>query len=59
MGTYCVTGAASGIGAATKAKLEADGHRVIGVDLRDADVVADMSTPEGRQSAVDGVARRL
>lgn len=52
MGTYCVTGTASGIGAATKARLERDGHRVIGVDLRDADVVADMSTGEGRQHAV-------
>ena len=36
MGTICVTGTASGIGAATKAKLVAQGHRVIGVDLRDA-----------------------
>ncbi len=55
MGTYCVTGTASGIGQATKARLESLGHEVIGVDLRDADVVADMSTPEGRQAAVDGV----
>lgn len=55
MGTYCVTGTASGIGAATKARLESQGHTVIGVDLRDADVIADMSTPEGRQAAIDGV----
>ena len=44
------------MGAATRAQLEADGQRVIGVDLRDADVVADLSTPEGRQAAIDGVA---
>lgn len=55
MGTYCVSGAASGIGAATKARLERGGHRVIGVDLRDADVLADLSTPHGRRAAVDGV----
>ncbi|WTW96990.1 SDR family oxidoreductase [Streptomycetaceae bacterium NBC_01309] len=52
MGTYAITGAASGLGAATKARLEADGHRVIGVDLRDSDVNVDLSTPEGRAEAV-------
>ena len=55
MGTYCVTGTASGIGRATKQRLEADGHRVIGVDLRDAEVIADFSTPEGRSAAIDAV----
>ncbi len=53
--TYVVTGAASGIGAATTAMLRDDGHRVVTVDLRGADVVADLSTPEGRESAVTGV----
>lgn len=52
MGTYALTGAASGIGAATKARLEADGHRVIGVDLRGSDIDADLSTPEGREVAI-------
>jgi NAD(P)-dependent dehydrogenase (short-subunit alcohol dehydrogenase family) len=55
VGTICVTGAASGMGAATAARLRDDGHRVIGVDLRDADVVADLSTREGRDAAVSGV----
>ena len=32
MAVYAVTGSASGIGAATKARLEGQGHRVIGVD---------------------------
>jgi len=36
-------------------KLRANGHTVIGVDLRDADVVADLSTPEGRRAAAQGV----
>jgi NAD(P)-dependent dehydrogenase (short-subunit alcohol dehydrogenase family) len=50
--TYVVSGAASGIGAATSAHLRADGHRVIGVDLRGCDVEADLSTPAGRTDAV-------
>ncbi|HET6168423.1 MAG TPA: SDR family oxidoreductase [Marmoricola sp.] len=52
MGTYVITGAASGIGAATSARLVADGHRVIGVDLRGADIEADLSTEAGRADAV-------
>jgi len=38
--------------------LEAQGHRVIGVDLRDADVPADLGTPDGRRAALDGVLDR-
>jgi NAD(P)-dependent dehydrogenase (short-subunit alcohol dehydrogenase family) len=45
-----VTGAASGIGAATRASLTAGGWRVIGVDLRDADIRADLGTPAGRET---------
>ena len=55
MGTYCVTGAASGIGRATKLRLEADRHRVIGVDLREGDITADLGTPAGRAHVVDQV----
>lgn len=43
--TFVVTGSASGIGAATADLLRDRGFRVIGVDLRDADVMADLSTP--------------
>ena len=50
--TYVVSGSASGIGAAVTARLRADGHTVIGVDLRDAEVIGDLSTPEGRAAAV-------
>ena len=53
--TYLVTGAASGIGQATAEALRAAGERVITLDLHQADVVADLSTPEGRQAAIDGV----
>ena len=52
MRTYVVSGAASGIGAATAAHLSAEGHRVIGIDLRDADIEADLSSPGGRADAV-------
>jgi NAD(P)-dependent dehydrogenase (short-subunit alcohol dehydrogenase family) len=55
MGTVAVTGSAAGIGAATKARLEAAGDRVIGVDVSTGDIVTDLSTPSGRQAAVDGV----
>jgi NAD(P)-dependent dehydrogenase (short-subunit alcohol dehydrogenase family) len=54
--TCVVTGAASGIGAATVDRLWRDGVRVIACDLHDADVVADLATPEGRAALVDGVA---
>jgi NAD(P)-dependent dehydrogenase (short-subunit alcohol dehydrogenase family) len=53
--TYVVSGAASGIGAATASLLRDQGDRVITVDLRDADVIADLSTGAGRAGAVAGV----
>lgn len=56
--TAVVTGAASGIGRATKLLLESRGERVIGVDLSGVEIQADLSTIEGRQAMVDGVAER-
>jgi NAD(P)-dependent dehydrogenase (short-subunit alcohol dehydrogenase family) len=55
--TYVVTGAASGIGAATAHHLRERGGRVIACDLRNADVIADLTTIEGRAALVDGVTR--
>jgi 3alpha-hydroxysteroid 3-dehydrogenase len=52
MTTAVVTGSASGIGAAIRARLEADGQRVIGVDLRGAEIEADLAEPAGRARAV-------
>jgi NAD(P)-dependent dehydrogenase (short-subunit alcohol dehydrogenase family) len=52
--TYLVTGAASGIGRATAALLSEQGHRVITLDLRDADVIADHGTPQGRLAGIEG-----
>ncbi|WP_433299726.1 SDR family oxidoreductase [Pseudonocardia sp. CA-142604] len=58
MGSYAVTGSASGIGAAVTERLRAAGHSVIEVDLRDTDVVADLGAPEGRPAAATGVLGR-
>jgi len=55
MKTYVVSGAASGIGAATARLLRGQGHRVIGIDRTAADgveVTADLATPAGREGAV-------
>ncbi|HUI47654.1 MAG TPA: SDR family oxidoreductase [Acidimicrobiia bacterium] len=56
MRTVCITGSAGGIGGATRTRLETDGARVIGVDVRDAEVIADLSTPAGRDAMVAAVA---
>lgn len=53
MRTFVVTGAASGIGMATAELIRERGDRVIGVDLRNSDVTADLSTEAGRKSAIE------
>ena len=55
MSTYAVTGSASGMGHQVAQKLRDAGHAVIGVDIKQADIVADLSTGEGRQAAAAGV----
>ena len=55
MGRIVVTGSAGGIGTALREQLEDDGHTVIGVDVRDAEVIADLSTAEGRAAMVAAV----
>jgi NAD(P)-dependent dehydrogenase (short-subunit alcohol dehydrogenase family) len=55
--THLITGAASGIGLATRTLLEERGDRVIGVDLHDADIVADLSTGAGRATLVEEATR--
>ncbi len=50
-----VTGAASGIGKATAEYLRSSGARVIGVDLENTDVIADLSTPQGRKEMIESV----
>jgi len=55
MATCVISGSASGIGAATRERLQADGFEVIGIDIRDAEVIADLSKPEERTAAVAAV----
>jgi NAD(P)-dependent dehydrogenase (short-subunit alcohol dehydrogenase family) len=55
VGITAITGSASGIGAAVRKHFESGGDRVIGVDLYDAEVEVDLSTPEGRERAIAAV----
>ena len=56
--TIVVTGSASGIGRATAALCRKAGQTVIGVDLRDADIEADLATAAGRAGMIEEVTRR-
>jgi 3-hydroxybutyrate dehydrogenase len=53
-----VTGAAGGIGRAVASRLEDDGWRVLGVDLREG-FEADLTTREGNRAAVDEALSRF
>ncbi|MBD0322477.1 MAG: SDR family oxidoreductase [Aldersonia sp.] len=55
MGVYAVTGSASGMGRAVVERLQAAGHTVVDVAIRDATVIADLSPAGGRRTAVDDV----
>lgn len=55
MGHYAMTGGATGIGAAIKQQLLDDGHSVVVVDIKDADIIADLSSAEGRQNAASSL----
>lgn len=50
--TFVVTGSASGIGKASVERLRAEGHRVIGADIRDAEIIADLGTTGGRAELI-------
>ena len=53
MRTTLVTGSAGGMGIAIRKRLESQGQRVIGADVRDAEIVADLSTVDGRAAMID------
>ncbi len=55
LGTIVITGSAGGIGRAARERLEAEGHEVIGVDVANAEVEADLSTAGGRRAMVRAV----
>ena len=58
MGVVAVSGVNGGIGAALRRRLEADGARVIGIDVAQAEVAADLCTAAGRAEAAAEVLRR-
>ena len=58
MAVVAISGCSTGIGAATRARLEAAGDTVLGIDLRDVEVPADLSTVAGRQHAIEAVLKQ-
>lgn len=56
--TYVITGGTTGIGAATRKLLVGQGHEVFNIDFKGGDFLADLSSVEGRQSAIEEVFRR-
>lgn len=57
MTVIAVSGSAGGIGSALRAVLQREGARVIGIDLRDAEVIADLGSEAGRAHALAEAAR--
>ena len=55
MGVYIVTGGSGGIGGKTVEILRNQGHEVLNVDLKDADICANLATKEGRDYVIDTV----
>ncbi|MBI2704734.1 MAG: SDR family oxidoreductase [Actinobacteria bacterium] len=58
MRTVVVTGSASGLGAAVRERLESERCRVIGIDISEQEIVADLSTGSGRSRAMNQVIDR-
>ena len=50
-----LTGGTTGIGAAVRKTLLDQGHEVFNIDFKGGDYLADLSTKEGRQGAIDAV----
>lgn len=53
--TVAISGEAGGIGQALRQALQSSGIRTIGIDVRGAEVCADLSMPDGRARAVTDV----
>lgn len=58
MAVYAMTGGATGIGGELRSQLTERGHEVISVDIKEGDIIADLSTREGRQAAIAGIRER-
>ncbi len=57
MAKIVLTGGATGIGAAIRHRLTANGNDVLVVDIKDADISADLSSAEGRAAAIDAIVK--
>lgn len=55
LSVIAITGSGSGIGAATATRLRIAGHRVLGIDVRSAEIVADLGGADGRAQAIAAV----
>ncbi len=55
MTTIAVTGSAGGMGRAIRRRLESDGATVVGIDLHDAEIIADLGVAAGREGLADEV----
>ncbi len=53
MSTIAVSGSASGIGAATMSLLASRDYKIIGIDINQTDIVADLGTATGREQAIE------
>lgn len=58
MALYAMTGGATGIGGELRKQLLAAGHEVVSVDIKEGDIIADLSTAQGRQTAIEGIRER-
>jgi NAD(P)-dependent dehydrogenase (short-subunit alcohol dehydrogenase family) len=58
MGTIAISGCATGIGAASRRALEGEGHTVIGIDLKAAEVIGDLGSRKGREGAIEQTLER-
>lgn len=59
MGVYVVTGGSGGIGGKTVEILREQGHEVINVDLKNADICANLATKEGRDAVINELYERF
>lgn len=55
MSIYVITGGTTGIGAATREKLLAQGHEVFNIDFKDGDFQADLTSKTDRTRAIEEV----
>ena len=58
MSICVITGGTTGIGAEARALLQQQGHEVLNIDYKGGDILADLSSKEGRELAIKAVQER-